>query len=44
MSADEKLNDLMEKWMSPAGVEFASPEAEKAYKARVKRLKDAADM
>jgi hypothetical protein len=44
MTANEKLNDLMGKWMSPPGVEFASPEAEKAYKERVTRLKDAADL
>ncbi|MCK4863666.1 MAG: hypothetical protein KAS25_05175, partial [Dehalococcoidales bacterium] len=44
MTADEKLNDLIGKWMSPPGVEFASPEAEKAYKERVTRFLDAINM
>ena len=44
MTANEKLADLTSKWMSPPGVEFASPEAEKAYKERVQRFLDAINM
>ena len=41
LSPDERQEELFEKWLSPEGIEFASPEAEKAYKERVTRLKDA---
>jgi hypothetical protein len=41
LSPDEKQEELFEKWLSPESVEFASPEAEKAYKERVTRIKDA---
>ena len=41
LSPDERQEDLFERWLSPLGVEFASPQAEKAYKERVNRLKDA---
>ena len=41
MSADERQEAVFAKWISPEGVEFASPEAEKAYKERATRLKDA---
>ena len=44
LSADEKREELFEKWLSPEGVEFASPEAEKAYKERATRIKDAIQM
>ncbi len=41
LSSDEKQEALFDQWLSPQGVEFASPEAEKAYKERVTRFKDA---
>jgi uroporphyrinogen-III decarboxylase len=44
MSSDEKQEELFQRWLSPEGVDFASPEAEKAYKARVTRIKDAIQM
>jgi hypothetical protein len=44
MTADEKLDELIGQWMSPPGVEFANPEAEKSYKDRVKRIKDVVEM
>ena len=37
----EKQEDLFDRWLSPEGIEFVSPQAEKAYKERVTRLKDA---
>jgi len=44
MTADEKRADLFDKWLSPPGVKFASPEAEKGYKGRVTRIKDAIEL
>ncbi|MCX7911476.1 MAG: hypothetical protein N2506_00720 [Dehalococcoidales bacterium] len=44
MTPDEKRNDLIAKWLSPPGIKFASPEAEKAYKARVQRILDAVNL
>ena len=44
MSADERQEAQLQKWISPEGVEFASPEAEKAFKERATRLKDAIQM
>jgi len=41
LTPDEKQEELFERWISPEGVEFTSPEAEKLYKERVTRLKDA---
>lgn len=41
LSPDEKQEALFQKWMSPEGVEFASAEAEKLYKERATRIKDA---
>ncbi len=41
MSPEEKQGDLFDRWLSPEGIEFASPAAEKAYKERVTRIKDA---
>jgi uroporphyrinogen-III decarboxylase len=41
MSSDEKQEALLAKWVSAEGVEFISPEAEKAYKERATRFKDA---
>jgi uroporphyrinogen-III decarboxylase len=41
LSADEKQEEMFNKWLSPQGIEFASPQAEKAYKERVMRIKDA---
>jgi len=44
MSSDEKQEELFQRWISPEGVEFASPEAEKLYKERATRIKDAIQM
>ncbi|MEM3730434.1 MAG: uroporphyrinogen decarboxylase family protein [Candidatus Bathyarchaeia archaeon] len=41
MSADEKREELFKRWLSPQGVTFASEKAEKDYKERVTRIKDA---
>jgi len=41
LSPDEKQEELLQKWLSPEGAEYASPEAEKLYKERVTRFIDA---
>ncbi|MFP3975822.1 MAG: uroporphyrinogen decarboxylase family protein [Dehalococcoidia bacterium] len=41
LSADEKQEAMFESWLSPQGIEFDNAEAEKAYKERVTRFKDA---
>ena len=41
MTADEKQETLFQRWISPEGVEFASPQAEKLYKERATRIKNA---
>lgn len=40
LSPEEKQKERFESWLSPQGIEFASPEAEKEYKQRVTRLID----
>jgi hypothetical protein len=44
MTPDEKQEANLAKWASGEGVKFVSPEAEKAYKERTGRLKDAIQM
>jgi len=44
LSLDEKQEAMFNSWLSPQGVEFASPEAEKLYKERVTRIKDAVQL
>ncbi len=44
LSSDEKQEAMFQKWLSPEGVEFASPEAEKLYKERATRIKDAVQL
>ena len=49
MSAEEKQEDLFQRWLSPKDhdgndIQFKSPEAEESYKARVTRIKDAIQM
>jgi uroporphyrinogen-III decarboxylase len=41
MSPEEKQEARFQKWLSPEGVRFAGPKAEKAYKERATRIKDA---
>jgi len=41
LSADEKREELFKRWLSPEGVKFASEKAEKDYRERVTRIKDA---
>ena len=43
-SASEKQEAFFEKLLSPADINFVSPEAEKLYKDRVTRIKDAVQM
>ena len=43
-TAEEKREELIGKWLSPEGVEYNSPEAEKSYKERVTRLLDAVEL
>jgi len=38
LSPSERREDRFKRWMSPPGVNFATPEAAKAYEARVTRL------
>lgn len=40
----EKQEALFTKWLSPPAIEFASPQAEKAYKERITRIKDAVQL
>ncbi len=42
--AELKRSVLFEKWLSPQGIQFESPESEKQYKANVTRNKDAIEM
>jgi len=44
LSPDEKREALFQRWLSPQGVEFKSPQAEKAYKERATRIKDAVQL
>jgi hypothetical protein len=44
MTSDEKQEALFQKWISPEGAKFASPQAEKDYKERATRIKDAIQM
>jgi uroporphyrinogen-III decarboxylase len=37
---EEKMGRIFKTWLSPLGVEFKSPEAEKAYHDRITRVKD----
>ncbi len=41
MTPDERQEQLIQSWLSPKGVEFSNPEAEKSYKERVTRFVDA---
>ncbi len=41
LTPDEKLDRRLQAWLSPPGINFASPEAEAGYKARVTRLTNA---
>ncbi len=44
MTREEKQEELFAKWISPEGAQYASPQAEKDYKARATRIKDAVQM
>jgi hypothetical protein len=41
LSSDEKQEALFQSWLSPPGIKFASPKAEKLYRERATRIKDA---
>lgn len=40
----DKQEAFFQTWLSPKGIKFVSPEAEKAYKERVTRIKDAVQL
>jgi hypothetical protein len=44
MSADEKQEALFQSWLSPQGLKFVDARAEKGYKERVTRVKDAVQL
>ena len=44
LTSDQKQEALFQSWLSPQGIQFTSPDAEKAYKARVTRIKDAVQL
>ncbi|MBN1188189.1 MAG: hypothetical protein JXA46_00400 [Dehalococcoidales bacterium] len=44
LTADQKQESLFQSWLNPSGISFASPEAEKQYRARVQRIKDAVQL
>ena len=44
LSPEEKREERFEKWLAPPDIDFSSPEAEKAYHSRLKRLIDAYKM
>ncbi|MFA5309994.1 MAG: uroporphyrinogen decarboxylase family protein [Dehalococcoidales bacterium] len=44
MTPDERQEAMFAKWISPDGAKYASPQAEKDYKARATRIKDAIQM
>ncbi len=44
LSASERQEAMFQKWLSPQGVKFVSAAAEKAYKDRVTRIKDAVQL
>lgn len=44
LSLDDKQEAMFDAWLSPQGVEFVSAEAEKLYKERVTRIKDAVQL
>lgn len=41
LSPEEKLDMRLKAWLSPPGINFTSPEAEEAYKSRVRNVIDA---
>jgi hypothetical protein len=41
LSPEAKLEEIFESWLAPQGIDFISPEAEKAYQKRATRIKDA---
>jgi len=44
LSAEEKWQERFKQWLSPEGLVFTSPEAEKRYRERVTRLVDAINL
>ncbi len=44
ISPTERQEAMFERWLSPEGVSFDSPEAKTAYRARITRLKDAVQL
>jgi uroporphyrinogen-III decarboxylase len=44
MTPDERKTDLCNKWLSPPGAKYETPDAEKNYKARAQRILDAMNL
>jgi len=44
LSSGEKQEEMFKTWLSPKGIKFTSPEAEKLYKQRVIRIRDAVQL
>ena len=44
MTPEQRREALFDAWLSPQGIEFAGPDAEKAYRERVTRIKDAIEL
>lgn len=44
LSAEAKREKIFKSWMAPEGIDFISPEAEKAYRERAARIKDAVQL
>jgi len=41
LSPEANLEEMFQSWLAPQGIDFISPEAEKAYRERATRIKDA---
>ncbi|MCJ7790976.1 MAG: hypothetical protein MUP49_00940 [Dehalococcoidia bacterium] len=41
LSSEAELEEMFGSWLAPQGIDFISPEAEKAYRERATRIKDA---
>ena len=41
LSPETELEEIFESWFTPRGIDFISPQAEKAYRERATRIKDA---
>ena len=44
LSSDEKREERFKRWISPEGINFVNPDAERLYKKRVQRIIDASKL